>query len=281
PNVSAQDMVAHRQQLVSDLERRLYEKHLQYCNTSVTIHWLSSTTCQLVLSKLRLYVYPVVTPGERPKTDSIAKTHDFLLATSVDIIELSVLLETSRRDLGNWNWVFRNNNQWNAIVFVLAELCVRPPGPDVDRAWLAITSTHNSWKSRDSQANKNWPAISRLMNRAIQARRRQLGLACGDESTLTLQYRRPFPMVGPRSSDTIDDPRQPQPGWSHTLSHSFAPLSTPNHTSNTLNAQSLPMNSFPSVPESRSGVDNRLGDLLENDFFASVDFPPKTVLDLF
>ncbi|GLA09616.1 hypothetical protein AnigIFM60653_011947 [Aspergillus niger] len=282
PDISAQDMVARRQQLVFDVERRLYEKHLQYCNTSVTIHWLSSTICQLVLSKLRLYIYPAVTPGDRPTTDSVAKIHDFLFATSVDIIELSVLLETSRRDFGNWNWVFKNSNQWNAIAFVLAELCVRPPGPAVDRAWLAITSTYNSWKSQDSQAqNKNWPAISQLMDRATQARRRQLGLACGDEPTLLLQYRRPFPMVGPRSSDTIDDPRQPQPGWSHTLSHSFEPLSIPNHTSNTLNAQSLPMNSFPSVPDSRSGVDNHLGDLLENDFFASVEFPPKTVLDLF
>ncbi|KAF7180936.1 hypothetical protein CNMCM7691_000065 [Aspergillus felis] len=281
-NISAEDIVIYRQQLVADLERRLYENYLQYCNTAITVHWLCSTISRLVLSKLRLYVYDAVTLGDMPTTEPMAKVHEFLFATSVDIIELSVLLETSKRDPGNWSWVFKNNNQWNALAFVLAELCVRSPGPDVDRAWLAVTSAYNSWNSQDTQAQKEiWPVISRLMVRATDAKRRQLGLSCGDGSILTRQYCRPFPVVGPRPSGRIDDLRQPLPRWSQVLPHNSEPSLAPNHSYNMLNDLSLPVNGLAGVPELGSGVDNRFSDLLEDDLFSSIDFPPNPILDLF
>lgn len=283
PNVSAEDMVTHRQQIVTDLERRLHENHLQYCNTGNTIHWLCSTISRLVLSKLRFYVYDAVIPGKIPTTDRMAKIHEFLFATSVDIIELSVLLEISQRDVGNWTWVFKNNNQWNALAFVLAELCVRPSGPDVDRAWLAVTSAYNLWNSQDTQAQKEiWPGISRLMDQAIQAKRHQLGLeSCRDVSTLTRQYCRPFPVVvGPGHLGRIDDHlREPLPELSQPLCQNSESLSIPNYSYNMMNTPSLLVKGLTGVPESGLGLDSRFRDSLEDDFFSNIGLPPNTILD--
>ncbi|CAP97293.1 Pc22g00050 [Penicillium rubens Wisconsin 54-1255] len=48
------------------------------------------------------------------------------------------LLETNQKDLGNWTWMFTNNNQWHELSFVLTELCLRPLGTDADCAWRAV-----------------------------------------------------------------------------------------------------------------------------------------------
>ncbi|KAF5859803.1 hypothetical protein ETB97_002412 [Aspergillus alliaceus] len=264
PNASMEDMVTHRQQLVTDLEQRLYEKYLKSCNPAIAMHSFCCAVSQLVLSKLRLYVYNGVSPGGTPTTESMAKIHEFLFATSVDIIELSVFLETSQRDTGNWSWVFKNNNQWNAVAFALAELCVRVSGPDVDRAWLAITSAYNLWNWRDAKGT--WPAIPRLTDRALQARRNLLGLARNDGSAFTRDYCRPWP----------EDLRPPPPKRSQGAYHP-KPSSTLNHSYNMSNAPSSLVN----ITESDLSADSRFGDLLEDDIFSNFNIPPNTILGLF
>lgn len=277
PNTTAEDLVAHRQQLIIGLEQRLYENYLQYCNTTVIVHWLSATISWLVLSKLRLSVYDTVRPGDM-STEPKANIREFLFGTSVDTIELSILLETSHRNIGNWSWIFKNNNQWHALSFVLAELCLRPLGPDVDRAWLAINSAYNSWKSEDAQAQKEiWPTISRLMDQATQARRRQLDMSCIPGSTLSRQYRRSFPVVESHLLGKIDDPRQSMPKWPGVFPHVSEPSSHLNHSCSVLNPSNLPVGD----PVLALGMDNRFGELPEDVFFPNADFSADNILDFF
>ncbi|KAJ6189976.1 fungal-specific transcription factor domain-containing protein [Penicillium mononematosum] len=126
PDYSPEDSLASRQQHVIGLEHRLREKYLQYSSTTATVHWLCATISWLVLAKLRVSVYDPVTSGDMSNTGLKADIREFLFATSIDIIELSVILETNQKDLGNWTWMFKNNNQWHALSFVLTELCLRP-----------------------------------------------------------------------------------------------------------------------------------------------------------
>jgi hypothetical protein len=154
PDSSADDLLTSRQQHVICLEHRLREKYLQYSNTTATVHWLCATISWLVLAKLRVSVYDTVTSGDMSNTGLKVDIREFLMATSIDIIELSVSLETSQKSLGNWTWMFKNNNQWRALSFVLAELCLYPLCTDADRAWRAIDDAFLLWAPQDACAPK-------------------------------------------------------------------------------------------------------------------------------
>ncbi|KAJ6134666.1 fungal-specific transcription factor domain-containing protein [Penicillium sp. IBT 18751x] len=218
-NSPAEDLLTSRQQHVIDLEHRLCEKYLQYSNTKSTVHWLCAAIAWLVLAKLRVSVYDTVTSGDMPNTKLNAGIREFLFATSIDIIELSVILETSHKNHGNWNWMFKNNNQWQALSFVLAELCLRPLDTDADRAWRAVDDAFPLWESQDACAQKEaWSIVSRLKERAIQARRQQLVISRMPAPALARQYCRSFPVVENDCPNNANDVRQSRSTRSETPS---------------------------------------------------------------
>lgn len=102
------------------------------------------------------------------------KCRDRLFTTSVEVIEFGHLLEQSE-NTAKWGWLFRTYMQWHAVTFVLAELCVRPPGPEYDRAWRAVESVYNDrvLENPKNQRGMLWKPMRQLMARA-QARRMKL-----------------------------------------------------------------------------------------------------------
>ena len=210
PDCSSEDLLASRQQHVIGLEHRLREKYLQYSNTTATVHWLCATISWLVLAKLRVSLYDPVTSGNMLNTGLKANIREFLFATSIDVIELSVILETNQKEIRNWTWMFRNNNQWHALSFVLAELCFRPLGTDADRAWRAVDHVLPLWESQGAGAQHEiWSIVSQLKERAIEARRQQLLVSRLPVSTLARQYGRSFPVVAPQHLNNANDARHP------------------------------------------------------------------------
>jgi hypothetical protein len=120
------------------------------------------------------------------------------------------LLETNQKDLGNSTSMFKNNNQWHALSFVLTELCLRPLGTDADRAWRAVDYVLPLWESQGACAQQEiWLIVSQLKERAIQARRRQLVISRIPTSMLARQYSRSFPVVAPQHLNNTNDARQP------------------------------------------------------------------------
>lgn len=276
PDSSTKDLLASRQQHVICLEHRLREKYLQYSNTTATVHWLCATISWLVLAKLRVFVYDTVTSGDMSSTGLKADVREFIFATSIDIIELSVILETSQKTLGNWTWMFKNNNQWRALSFVLAELCLRPLCTDVDRAWRAIDDAFPLWESQDACAQKEiWLSVSQLKERAIQARRRQLFMYRAPASTLAHQYSRAFPAVTPQQLNRADDVRQP------LSTCSDEPSSNMHHCSPPWNFPDPSAVDFVEHPGLVSDTSISVGDLPEDLFFSHPGFLSDNILDFF
>lgn len=282
PDVSADDLLAIRQQYVIGLENRLRDKYLQYSNTTATIHWLCATISWLVLAKLRVYVYDTVTSRDMSNTELKAGVREFLFATSIDIIELSVILETSQRDLGNWSWMFKNNNQWHALSFLLAELCLHPLCTDSDRAWRAIDYSFPMWESQYACAQKEiWSIVSQLKERAIQARRRQLVLSRIPASALARQYCRSFPVVESQHSNSADDLRQPLSTSSEAPFCFSEPSSHMQYSCPAWNPLDPSAVGLVGDPRSVSDMNISVGDPPENLYFSHPGSLSDNILDSF
>ncbi|EFQ99888.1 fungal specific transcription factor domain-containing protein [Nannizzia gypsea CBS 118893] len=165
--------MAEREEIIEKLGSNLETRFVRHCDMTIPIHWVCATVSRLVIAKLWLMIHqPMVQQSQRKP---IAKeTHDRLMMTSVEILEFSRLLETNV-NTAKWGWLFRTHMQWHAVAFLLSELCVRPLCPGVDRAWRAINSVYKAWNMHSETKNGMlWPAIRKLMARAVKFREKQL-----------------------------------------------------------------------------------------------------------
>ncbi|KAF3484020.1 fungal specific transcription factor domain-containing protein [Arthroderma uncinatum] len=178
PNASCRMMassysIADREELINKLSTNLETRFIQHCDMTIPIHWVCATVSRLVIAKFWLMIHqPMV--QQSPKNAIARETHDRLLMTSVEILEFSRLLETNVNTT-KWSWLFKTHMQWHAVAFLLSELCVRPLCPGVDRAWRAINSVYEAWNIHSEKKNDMlWPAIRKLMARAVKFREKQL-----------------------------------------------------------------------------------------------------------
>ncbi|KAF7543123.1 hypothetical protein G7Z17_g10996 [Cylindrodendrum hubeiense] len=61
-----------------------------------------------------------------------------------------------------------------ALVFVLSEICSRPPSPECNQAWECVNAVHERWNMKESGKRGNlWRPIKRLMAKARYIREMQ------------------------------------------------------------------------------------------------------------
>jgi hypothetical protein len=72
------------------------------------------------------------------------KCRDRLFSTSIEIVESCLLLEREE-STRKWKWAFRNFVPWQALAFILSELCVREQDEMMDRAWKTVQSAFDEW----------------------------------------------------------------------------------------------------------------------------------------
>ncbi|KAI1264232.1 hypothetical protein F5Y18DRAFT_391457 [Xylariaceae sp. FL1019] len=126
-------------------------------------------------------------PDEPTETPSTAVLRDHLFETAINMLEASCEVLTDTR-LQRWNWHTRTYLQWYSIVFVISEICTRPPSPLCDRAWYYASAVYDVWlrtKIRDGaeRGSEILKPISRLMSRAERTRESQQRTQQSTQST--------------------------------------------------------------------------------------------------
>ena len=119
--------------------------------------------------------HPKLLPKSREEISEHCRER--LFTTSVEVIEFSHLLEESE-NTAKWGWLFRTYMQWQAVAFVLSELCTRPPGPVLDRAWRAVDSVYDErvFSNPRNQKGMLWKPMRHLMARASERRAKLTGV---------------------------------------------------------------------------------------------------------
>ncbi|KAK5055180.1 hypothetical protein LTR84_012929 [Exophiala bonariae] len=165
-----------KEKLIDDCHRELEEKYLRHCDMSIPIYWVTATVARLILAKIWLTLHhPRSFIANSQRSALSPATRERLFITSVEVIEFSHLL-ISNENTAKWGWLFQTYMQWQSVAFALSELCVRPPGPDVDRAWLAVESVYDEKKEKPHRLQRGmlWKPLRQLMTKARAKRTEQL-----------------------------------------------------------------------------------------------------------
>ncbi|KAI2602456.1 hypothetical protein GGR54DRAFT_502240 [Hypoxylon sp. NC1633] len=165
--------LADKEAMIEALEKRLEEKYLRHCDTSVPFLLLVTTVTRLVTARFWLMAhYPLYQKGDCA-TNLHADMRDRLFLTSTKILELSSLL-LANSNTARWTWHSKTHIQWHAVAFVLSEICSRPPSADCDRAWGYVKTVYDVWKLKsDESKGILWRPIKRLMVKARYVREMQ------------------------------------------------------------------------------------------------------------
>lgn len=162
PEMSLDD----QRRLIDETQQRLEERYLRHCNLDRPIHWVTFTVTKLILAKLRLMVQHYHTSGTGSPQTMLPELREQVFVTSIDMIESIHTLESTVHT-ARWGWLFRAHMQWQSVAFVLSELCARPQGPHVERAWTAIESVYHEEPGKNThQKGMLWKSLRHLMSRA-------------------------------------------------------------------------------------------------------------------
>lgn len=175
-----------KEKMIDDCHRKLEEKYLRHCDMSTPIYWVTATVSRLILAKMWLTLHHPRSFNPNLEPHLPPETRDRLFVTSVEVIEFSHLLE-SNENTSKWGWLFQTYMQWQSVAFALSELCVRPPGPDTERAWQAIESVYDENRGKRShrmQRGMLWKPLRQLMAKAKAKRTEQQVQAAGARDTL-------------------------------------------------------------------------------------------------
>ncbi|KAL1970706.1 hypothetical protein VTN77DRAFT_4350 [Rasamsonia byssochlamydoides] len=266
----APQTLEQRESVVEKLNARLNERYVRHCDMDVPLHWACATVARLIVAKLWLIVHHPLARNEQMP----ALSHEMrnrLLLTSIEVIEFSHLLATNE-NTARWSWLFRTHTQWHAVAFVLAELCVRPLCPGVERAWVAVNSVFNDWERQATQKKGMlWRPLSRLMQRASEFRKKQ-------EEELRAKYGSNWPVFRPEPSPIL------QPGVGSVVSMpQLSPPPPPAAAAATAPSQTpAPAKTQGSKGmdlDLRKGVTELLGEMIHPYFYAVPVSEPSAAVD--
>ena len=150
---------------LSRLEHRLWTGYVSHCD-------LSSPLGQFYIAFARIVPRMYFVIHHPMSLHDISKLpldmSDWFFLTAIEALEFNLFAESFAWTT-QWMWVFRQSStRWYFLTILLAEICVRPPCPSVDRAWLAASSAYKEWGL--AKAGGEWRAVSALMDRVLAVR---------------------------------------------------------------------------------------------------------------
>ncbi|KAH0543582.1 hypothetical protein FGG08_002143 [Glutinoglossum americanum] len=161
-----------KEKLIEDCRQMLDERYLSKCDTSVPLHWVSAAVVKLVIAKVYLIIHHPLQHQDGGVSMS-QETRDRLFHTSCIVLEYSHVIQ-SFPAARQWGWLFKTYVQWQAVGFILSELCVRVEGLEVDKAWKAIDTVFREADQFEIQADAKrsqlWRPLTKLLAKATQVR---------------------------------------------------------------------------------------------------------------
>ncbi|KAL2802586.1 fungal-specific transcription factor domain-containing protein [Aspergillus granulosus] len=158
---------------LDQIHTQLVHSYLRFCDVTVPVQWVTATIIRLALARSWVIAHlsheaaDKDNPGheEVPPDDRIQNQ---LFSTAMEVVEFAYLLETDPRTR-RWSWLFEGYPQWQAVVFILTELCARPHNPAAERACALIVTAFSRWIDTDARKGNVTPKIVfGLMDRAAE-----------------------------------------------------------------------------------------------------------------
>ena len=187
--------VEERDAHINELEHRLEEKFLKYCDPSIPIQFLATIIARAAVNNMRLMAHH---PRKYGNVDDLPESErDFLWKVSLKLLE-SDNLAHSARGLKRFMWHTNEYFQWQAFIHLLNELKSKTLGDEVDLAWQQVEEVfENHPVFLTEQKKPLHAAVGSLCLKAFSARERALR-----ETTNGV-----FPKLVPKFIRTLRDQR--------------------------------------------------------------------------
>ncbi|EMR83249.1 putative fungal specific transcription factor domain-containing protein [Botrytis cinerea BcDW1] len=130
------NVIAEKDKTIDELEARLQDKYLQYCDPSIPLHLLSIYVAKSVICTMRLMAHH---PRQYPDKGASMpqKERDMLFNESLKMLEYDGLGH-SEKLVQRYLWHIHVHFQLDAFIYLLSELRRRERGELVDKAWQQV-----------------------------------------------------------------------------------------------------------------------------------------------
>lgn len=127
--------LAERDAHVDELERRLEDKFLRYCDPSIPLQFLTTIIARGAVASMRLMAHH---PRKYAKAEDVPPQERALLwRISIHLLETDNLVHSSKQ-LKRFTWHSRSYFIWQALIYVLHELATKTLGDEADQAWQQV-----------------------------------------------------------------------------------------------------------------------------------------------
>ncbi|KAB8300474.1 hypothetical protein EYC80_000643 [Monilinia laxa] len=130
------NVIAEKDKTIDELEARLQDKYLKYCDPSIPLHLLSIYFAKLVICTMRLMAHH---PRQYPDKGASMpqKERDMIFNESLKMLEYDGLGH-SEKLVQRYLWHIHVHFQLDAFIYLLSELRRRERGDLVDKAWQQV-----------------------------------------------------------------------------------------------------------------------------------------------
>ncbi|EXJ82698.1 hypothetical protein A1O3_06512 [Capronia epimyces CBS 606.96] len=183
---------------INELEQRLEEKFLRYCDPSIPVQFMAIIIGRAAVNSMRLMAHH---PRKYRNQEEVpASERDYMFKLSISLLEADNLAHASK-GLRGFMWHTNVFFVWQALVYLLDELRTHTLGPEVDRAWRQVDEVFHHHPNYVTDHRKPLHvAVGSLCLKAYSARERALR-----ESTHGLQ---PNALAVPDYIQTLREQRQ-------------------------------------------------------------------------
>jgi Fungal specific transcription factor domain len=137
PDISTQE----RDHFIDELEHRLEEKFLRYCEPAIPTQFATSLIARSAINSMRLMAHH---PRRYKDESQIPDAERALLwKTAIKLLE-GDNLACSTKGLKRFMWHTRVYFQWQALIYILSQLKKHATGEDVDAAWRQIDEIYDN-----------------------------------------------------------------------------------------------------------------------------------------
>jgi len=132
--------MSEKDKSIDELENRLHDKYIQYCDPSVPFHLMTITLAKSIICIMRLMAHHPRQYSDKG-INMPQKEKDMLFDQCLKLLEYDILLHENKL-LSRFSWHTNSHYQIDSFIYLISELRRRNSGEMVDRAWQLIEKAY-------------------------------------------------------------------------------------------------------------------------------------------
>lgn len=205
------NVIAEKDKTIDELEARLQDKYLQYCDPSIPLHLLSIYVAKSVICTMRLMAHH---PRQYPDKGASMpqKERDMLFNESLKMLEYDGIGH-SEKLVQRYLWHIHVHFQVDAFIYLLSELRQRERGELVDKAWRQVELAYEfRGEMLNDTKNSLYFALGNLVLKAWEKREESAGTSANSRNS-------PDQVTPPRFISILRSQRQKHDHLHRSLDH--------------------------------------------------------------